>query len=62
MGTSHFPTDADEHTAPVAPQVREVIEHAVREGVPGMVARTRDGDRACCTATGTTAAVSPSGT
>ncbi|MFI6471187.1 hypothetical protein ACIBL5_13165 [Streptomyces sp. NPDC050516] len=32
MGTSHFPTDADEHMAPVAPQVRGVIEHAVREG------------------------------
>ncbi|GAA0346090.1 serine hydrolase domain-containing protein [Streptomyces blastmyceticus] len=52
MGASHYPTDADEPMAPVAPQVREVIERAVREGVPGMVARTRDGDRVCWSAAG----------
>lgn len=37
----HTPT-AD---APVAAPVRAVIDRAVREGLPGMVALTRDGDR-----------------
>ncbi|WP_214409163.1 serine hydrolase domain-containing protein [Sphaerisporangium fuscum] len=55
MHTSSQPTGADTTaaaTAPVASHVREVIEQAVRQGVPGMVAQTRDGHRTCWSTAG----------
>ncbi|MFF3665586.1 serine hydrolase domain-containing protein [Microtetraspora malaysiensis] len=54
MHTSSHPTgDATAAaTNPVAPHVREVIEQAVRQGVPGMVAQTRDGHRTCWSTAG----------